>query len=291
MLRLVQQADGLELYEYYNNYLVGTTPYDHQVSRISWDRSFFEDTDYDGDKKYKELETYCSLAADGTINGFIQWGLSNYGYDEDGEKNVERSTGIIRQFHFLKNQKAVGKELLETAIMSFQEKGVKMSYAFFHALGMTCTGNHGKLHESMTEAAELLFENGFSVEHTNVYYVKNLKSLVEHEECSLAIKQAEKTENQTQMLTFYEEGQAVGQANIAFLPENPIAYLRWIFMLDDHQNKGFGTQALQLIFAFLSQEGIIELHTDTADTNKRAQHVYEKNGFEHSGITRSYMVI
>nr|WP_269092885.1 GNAT family N-acetyltransferase [Enterococcus sp. BWR-S5] len=103
------------------------------------------------------------------------------------------------------------------------------------------------------------------------------------------MKPAEKTENQTQMFTFYEGEQAVGQANVAFLPENAIAYLRWIFMLDEHQNKGFGTQALQLLFAFLIDEGMTELHTDTADNNMRAQHVYEKNGFEHLGITRSYM--
>lgn len=289
MLKLVEQKSSQNLYDYYRENLVGKAPYYHQVSKKSWENSFFEDTDYDGDKKYSELITYCNLTADGTVNGFIQFGCSSYGYDEAGEKSFEHSAGMIRQIHFLHNQKAVGDELLAAAFHYFQEMELDVSYAFFHALGMTCTGNHGKLHESMSEVAELLLDNGCRVEHTNVYYAKKLDSAKELPTFSLSMKPAEKTENQTQMFTFYEGEQAVGQANVAYLPENAIAYLRWIFMLDEHQNKGFGTEALQLLFAFLSHEGMTELHTDTADNNMRAQHVYEKNGFEHLGITRSYM--
>lgn len=291
MLMLVNQKNSQGIYEYYSKNLVGKVPYYHQVSKERWDESFFEDIDYDGDKKYSELITYCSQTVDGTINGFIQFGRSNYGYDEEGEKSFEQSTGIIRQIHFLNDQPKVGVELLAVAVQYFQEKQLELTYAFFHALGMTCTGNHGKLHEAMPEVAELLLASGFCVEHTNVYYVKKIKSVVETTESCLTVKQAEKTENKTQMFTFYVGKQAVGQANVAFLPEKDIAYLRWIFILDEHQNKGFGTQALQLLFGLLSHDGMAELHTDTADTNECAQHVYEKNGFEHSGFTRSYMFI
>lgn len=291
MLTLVEQKNSQSLYDYYCENIVGEAPYYHQVSKKIWDESFFEDTDYEGDKKYRELVTYSSLAKDGTVNGFIQFGLSNYGYDEEGEKSFEQSMGLVRQIYFLNNQPEVGAELLAAAIRYFRENELELSYAFFHALGMTCTGNHGKLHDSMPDVAELLLDNGFSVEHTNVYYVKKLEATVETKTLSLTVKSTGKTENQTQMFTFYQGEQAIGQANVAFLTENTIAYLRWIFMLDEYQNKGFGTQALQLLFAFLSLEGMTELHTDTADTNECAQHVYEKNGFEHSGLTRSYQIL
>lgn len=289
MLKLVDQENSQELYEYYCANLVGTAPYYHEASKKQWLESFYEDRDYEGDKKYSELVTYCSQSDAGIINGFIQFGVSSYGYDEEGEKSFKTRTGVIRQLHFLEGQTVVGQKLFKTAVDYFQERTVPLSYAFFHALGLTCTGNHGKLHESMPEIAALLLNNGFGIEHTNVYYKKNLQVAKEKIESTLHIKRAVKTEHHTQMFTFYEKEEAVGQANIAFLPETSIAYLRWIFMLDDQQNKGFGTQALQLIFEYLSQQGITELHTDTADANSRAQHVYEKNGFQHLGLTRSYM--
>ena len=47
----------------------------------------------------------------------------------------------------------------------------------------------------------------------------------------------------------------------------------------------FGMSALKYD---LFNRGIIKFDTDTALTNKAAQHFYEKNNFVKEGITRSY---
>jgi RimJ/RimL family protein N-acetyltransferase len=65
-------------------------------------------------------------------------------------------------------------------------------------------------------------------------------------------------------------------------------FLRWIYVNDEVQNRGVGSQAMAALKNWLISKGMTRLDTDTALDNCRAQHYYEKNGFTREGITRSY---
>lgn len=52
--------------------------------------------------------------------------------------------------------------------------------------------------------------------------------------------------------------------------------------------KGKGSRCMDTLKAYLHSNGIARFDTDTALSNRVAQHYYEKNGFVNEGLTRSY---
>ena len=84
---------------------------------------------------------------------------------------------------------------------------------------------------------------------------------------------------------FEEDGAVVGIALVRDFTDEPLGYDLQQFMVDQqYQNKGFGSQALQLILDELRKEGHynhVELCVKKADTE--AIHLYEKHGFIDSG--------
>ena len=84
---------------------------------------------------------------------------------------------------------------------------------------------------------------------------------------------------------FEEEGVIVGTALIREFTDEPLGYDLQQFMVGrQYQNKGYGSQALQLILDELRNEGHydhVELCVKKADTE--AIHLYEKHGFIDSG--------
>ncbi|MEE1154176.1 MAG: hypothetical protein UH241_03370 [Acutalibacteraceae bacterium] len=63
--------------------------------------------------------------------------------------------------------------LLNEAMKSLKTE--KLVYEFFHYFGMNCFARHGKLFEKHTHIEYLLKENGFEIEHENVYYSSAIK--------------------------------------------------------------------------------------------------------------------
>lgn len=82
-----------------------------------------------------------------------------------------------------------------------------------------------------------------------------------------------------------DDSQLVGVALVRDFTDEPINYDLQQFMIDRRfQNKGYGTEALQLILNFLKQEGrynSVEVCVNREDS--MALHVYEKVGFVDSG--------
>lgn len=84
---------------------------------------------------------------------------------------------------------------------------------------------------------------------------------------------------------FEEDGVIVGIALVREFADEPLGYDLQQFMVDQqYQNKGYGSQALQLILNELRKEGRydhVELCVKKADTE--AIRLYEKHGFVVSG--------
>ena len=92
---------------------------------------------------------------------------------------------------------------------------------------------------------------------------------------------AEKIQANQQNFNFMLDSNNIDTAILTYLSESRIAYLRGIGLAQIHQNQGYGSEALQLISRLLIEKKIKELHLDTVDMNKRAQHYYLKNGFDN----------
>ena len=82
-----------------------------------------------------------------------------------------------------------------------------------------------------------------------------------------------------------EDNQMVGVALVRDFTDEPLGYDLQQFMIDQRfQNKGYGTQALNLILDYLKKDGrfdCVEVCVNKADA--MALRVYEKVGFVDSG--------
>ena len=73
-----------------------------------------------------------------------------------------------------------------------------------------------------------------------------------------------------------------------FLCDNNSYALLRVYINENIYGKGIGSESMSALKYDLFNRGIIKFDTDTALTNKAAQHFYEKNNFVKEGITRSY---
>lgn len=82
------------------------------------------------------------------LSGFIQYGKTAFGFDNNGEITDKISYSVIRNFYFCKEQKEVGTKLLNENIKIHSDTRDRI-YAFFHYFGMSCYARHGKLFEKI----------------------------------------------------------------------------------------------------------------------------------------------
>lgn len=157
-------------------------------------------------------------------------------------------------------------------------------YAFFHYFGMSCFARHGKLYEKYAHIEELIKNNGFIVEHENVYFSSVLTG---NELSAVEINPYELSKDNQQNIDFILSGKQVGGCEVHFVNDKT-AYLRWIYVNADITGKGIGTQCMNALKQWLYQKGIKRFDTDTALSNVIAQHYYEKNNFICEDKTRSY---
>lgn len=278
MIRIIETTNWEEIHRYQLHF---ATPYFFPQSIQAWKESFCQDVDGQGRPLFRDL---CVKAAyrDDALVGFIQYGHSAFGFGEDGDISQEISYPIIRNFCFDPLQKQAGRELLRQAL---DELGAAAKvYAFFHYFGMSCYGRHGKLFEKYAHIQEMLLENGFVLEHENVYYSSTLE---EAGADPVQISAQELTPGNQQYMDFLLEGNRVGGCEIHYVDAHT-AYLRWIYINGDLTGKGIGTMCMKALKHWLYEKGICRLDTDTALNNTIAQHYYEKTGFLREGITRSY---
>lgn len=278
MIRLAEIEDLEQIYHYQLQF---SSPYFFPVNYGTWEESFLRDVDGEGRTLFQEL---CVKGAynDNVLIGFVQYGKTAFGFNDQGAISSDISHCIIRNLYFNVNRADAGQMLLEEALNAFVTSD--MVYAFFHYFGMSCFARHGKLFEQHAHIENLLKKNGFAIEHENVYY-SSVLNCGEKSEVELVFHAS--TKGNQQNIDFMLSGSQVGGCELHFL-DDKTAYLRWIYVNDALKGKGIGTQCMSAIKCWLYQSGITRLDTDTAVSNMVAQHYYEKNRFTRQGITRSY---
>ncbi|MCP9313687.1 GNAT family N-acetyltransferase [Liquorilactobacillus satsumensis] len=82
------------------------------------------------------------------------------------------------------------------------------------------------------------------------------------------------------------QADTVGYIWFASYRDNPLMAFIYDFKIyDNFQNKGFGSKALQLTTQEAKLKGFSSIALHVFGSNKRAIHVYEKNGFTTTDIT------
>lgn len=281
-MKEIKTVENLEeLYDFQNKI---SSPNIFQVDFITWEKSMFHDIDGEGRKLFKELHTKGAYI-NSKLVGYIQYGKTAFGFDENGEISSDISYTVIRSLYFYNQNGDAGRALLNDAMKGLGQ--TERIYAFFHYFGMSCYARHGKLFESYGYIANVLQEYGFKIEHENVYYSSKLSDTQNN---AVQIHWHEPTKGRQQYCDFIIENTCVGGCEVHFLEQKEIAYLRWIFVNDNIQNQGIGSMCMSSLKSALYKKGIKELDTDTALNNVRAQHYYVKNNFKKEGITRSYFI-
>lgn len=278
---MLKITDTFNLNAIYDFQLSFETPYFFNVDFEVWKKSFESDIDGEGRVLFKELAVK-AVCEDDELLGFIQYGKTAFGFAENGDISDKISYPVIRNLYFKEGRSDAGEMLLGAAMQELGE-GERV-YAFFHYFGMTCFARHGKIFEKHAHIETLLKENGFLLEHENVYY----SSVISGDESSeVALTANGLSKGNHQYIDFKLDGNHVGGCEVHYLDEST-AYLRWIYVNGDIVGKGIGTKCMKAVKYFLYEKGIKRFDTDTALNNLVAQHYYEKNNFTREGITRSY---
>ena len=246
-----------------------------------WKKSFKEDIDGEGRTLFKELFVK-AIYEDANIVGFIQYGKTAFGFLETGDISFDVSYNVIRNIYFDENRLDVGNALIKHAINYFNED--EKVYVFFHYFGMSCFARHGKLYEKYEHIEKALINNGFEIEHENVYYSSRI---FESEKEDIVLKPQKLTLGNQQYFDFLINDKHVGGCEIHYVNQKA-AYLRWIYINGDIVGKGIGSKCIKTLKSYLFEKGINRFDTDTALSNNVAQHFYEKNNFIKEGITKSY---
>ena len=281
------------LFDYWNE-LGESIPYFYKATYESFKRSLFDDT-FEGMPIFQSNKVYiCS--EDDQVKGFIQYGIPTFHFTETGKITKDINIGVIRNLYYEETRPDIGRALLDLAMNFFKNNNIKDIYAFYHAMGMSCNGNHGKLHEKFDYIGNLLSQVGLEIEHENIYYVCDMKEKKLDYLNRNHMEVAEIDDNRQKLILYDEYNNPMGNAvikcidNLTGFSEKNIIYLVWIGIDKSIIGKGLGTEFLNHIVHYCLAKGYRYLHTDTAINNKRAQKFYIRNGFTDNGITRSYII-
>jgi RimJ/RimL family protein N-acetyltransferase len=278
MIKIVEIENLREIYDCQMGF---QSPYFFSVPFAAWEESFARDVDGEGRILFKDMVVKAAYEADKLV-GFIQYGHSAFGFNEQGDISDAVSYPIIRNLYFDATCVDAGEALLKEALEVLGN--TQRVYAFFHYFGMSCFARHGKLFEQHPHIEALLKEHGFETEHENVYYSSMLNG---EENAEIEVVSYDLTKGNQLYIDFKLSGNQVGGCEIHFVDEK-IAYLRWIYVNGEITGKGIGTKCMYALKQWLYRKGITRFDTDTAMSNLVAQHYYEKTGCTREGITRSY---
>lgn len=106
-------------------------PYFFKTTYEEWKESLLNDIDGEGRKLFADT-TLKGAYMNGELVGFIQYGISKFGFDENGEISDKIHYQIIRNIYFDRNFSNAGELLLNSALEEFNSK--ERIYAFFTIL-------------------------------------------------------------------------------------------------------------------------------------------------------------
>lgn len=93
-IELKKVANSREIY----NYMKALPfPYNYEVEVTAWEKSFFYDIDGDGRILFSDLTTIGAYLSSRLV-GFIQYGRTALGFDENGEISDTVCYSVIRNF-------------------------------------------------------------------------------------------------------------------------------------------------------------------------------------------------
>lgn len=281
------------LFDYWNE-IGKDIPYFYRTTYKLFIKSLFDDT-YEGMTIFRINNVFVVQEA-GQVKGFIQYGIPTFHFTEAGKITKDINIGVIRNLYYEETRIDIGRALLDLSLNFFKENNIKDIYAFYHAMGMSCNGNHGKLHEKFNYIGKLLCEEGFEIEHENIYYICDMKEKKLEYPNNSDIRVSELKDNRQKFILYDRDNKVLGSAEIKYIDnltgssEKDIIYLVWIGIDKKVKGKGLGTEFLNHIIQYCLKKGYRYLHTDTALNNKTAQKFYIRNGFIDNGITRSYLM-
>ncbi|MGB8984306.1 MAG: GNAT family N-acetyltransferase [Anaerolineales bacterium] len=285
------QEDHFEALFSYWKKLGEQVPYFFPVSPEKWRECLLDDK-LENERLFPFQEVFVALEK-GKVIGFIQYGQPAFAWDENGQLCCNPQIGVLRHFYF-DEDRFDAAHLLFAAGESYMQQ-FEIRHAFYHIFGMSCNAHHGKLHHSLEHVDRFLRGNGYRVEHENVYYSLELTECDPPCQDGLQLVPKPIVEPGIRNYEICLRDNLIGTLQIRFLDEltggatTDIACLTWIGIRQEFRGQGCGTRVLQRLAADLHGEHYRQLHLDTANTNRVAQHFYERFGFENRGITRCYI--
>ena len=150
---MITIQDITNLSQVYNYQMRFPAPFFFPTDFDSWKRSFLQDTDGEGRLLVRDQAARAAFEGD-TLVGFIQYGHTAFGFDDQGEISSKVSYPVIRALYFDEGREDAGELLLQAAMAEFG--GCCRVYAFFHYFGMSCFARHGKLFETHGHVENLL---------------------------------------------------------------------------------------------------------------------------------------
>lgn len=117
------------------------------------------------------------------------------------------------------------------------------------------------------------------------YEAKGMPSLCEEYVASNALSIVQSVyENGWVIKAIEHEGELIGFTMFGFDEEEDFYELCRIMIAKEHQNKGYGTEAIKMIIEEMKKRfGCKEIYLSTDPQNARGIHVYEKVGFRATG--------
>lgn len=220
MVKIKNIDDYFELFNYCKSI---ESPYFFAATYDKWKGSLFNDIDGEGRELFTQNVIKGAYENEKLV-GFIQYGISSFGFDERGEISEKVHYQIIRNIYFERSCSDAGDLLLHTAMEAFDIQ--ERIYAFFHYFGMSVYARHGKIFEKYDYIGKMLERNGFVIEHENVYYSMN--ELIGNKN-DIEIKFHELKKGNTQCAEFRFQDEWIGECEIHFVSDDTV-YLRWFYI-------------------------------------------------------------
>lgn len=285
MILEINDTNAKIVYPYFSE-LHTVIPYVFLSSQENFAQSLLHDTS-EGDEMFAELYTYAILS-DSKVKGIVQYGIPNYEVRYDGERLYNSKIGVIRLLYFGLSTMSEGATLMKRALDFFKIRGVHSIKCFPHEYGLKVFAYHGKLYHSEHLVHWYLKMHGWKVSATSYYYTKSLKRMEKVSENRGYSFIGEIVGEEIEFFTICKHEKPIGGMQIHYVNNEKCAYMDFIYLTDEYQGRGWGSEALWQFMLILKEHGIQRMDTDMEEMNAIGQRLLEKCKFGKLGKSSSY---